>query len=358
MTDKPQDKQRCGGTGQIRANLFPGDWVRDPCPGCPDCNIVTGKPPTTPCDCGPGRIFIDGTYAGCITCGKNIPSESLEKLKPQPPGDMKPSVSKPPEGAIGEALEGLDLLLKRGGDLIDDYYPAPQLRHIFIDCKAHLQTVREWVEWNKLWYERGKAEYEYELEKQDAEIATLREGNDQLVGDLRKICDEKDAEIARLRGEVEEIVELAGHGGDGTAFGCVESLLVDRETFRQERDFLRSALEEARGLLSNIRFKEPEIAAAFLAASREVIDKAIVGERVDWRKALSTPPDTPVSPSGIPTANRSPCFYEDPLVEHKREVCKTCGGGGMTHGCPECGWICPAGCKPYKQTPEGKGGGG
>ena len=64
---------------------------------------------------------------------------------------------------------------------------------------------------------------------------------------IRALAD-ADEDVARYRRQLEEIVELVGEGGDGSAFGSVESMLATftlrQEVYQKQRDEARKYAEE------------------------------------------------------------------------------------------------------------------
>lgn len=60
----------------------------------------------------------------------------------------------------------------------------------------------------------------------------------------------EDERLAECR--LDEIVELAGSGGDGSAFGSVESLLCDLKERTEERDEARAEVERLRDVVRKV----------------------------------------------------------------------------------------------------------
>jgi hypothetical protein len=90
---------------------------------------------------------------------------------------------------VHKAIEGLEHMFS-DVDAANNFIAARlYVRH----SMHHLSTIKRWVDKNEnwdLWCQRGMAEYKGEIEKRDAEIATLREEREKHIADLVRAGEE------------------------------------------------------------------------------------------------------------------------------------------------------------------------
>lgn len=121
---------------------------------------------------------------------------------------------------------------------------------------------------------------------------------------IRALAD-ADEDVARYRLQLEEIVELVGEGGDGSAFGSVESMLATftlrQEVYQKQRDEARKYAEERNDeanklqRLLNMAAQERDEARAALTddtrlaewEKRGVVDSAVIAKLREARAEVA-----------------------------------------------------------------------
>jgi hypothetical protein len=104
-------------------------------------------------------------------------------------------------------------------------------------------------------------------------VKVLENERDEALDEIDRLRDERDkldadAYLAQTR--LQEIVELVGEGGDGTAFGSVESMLT---THKHVQEILQQQLDEARAEVGRLA-RQVDIQVAFKKIAQQERDEA------------------------------------------------------------------------------------